>query len=173
MIYKKSRKKSALTMIEILIAMFILGLTLLSFLRVTQSSRQGAMDAYYEFLAQSLASEALEVFRGMGYKWLTNCMNGTGAIKEFPADGQFHDVEDINLAGTSNISGGSNIPSTVKLDRPAEASLFQRSIELKPVGGINAVKIEVRIRPKTMSNVAVWLSRSEIKMSALVFEIKP
>ena len=54
-------ENSGFSFIEVLIGMVILQIALLSFFLINQSSSSQSMDAYYEFLANSLGNEVIEV----------------------------------------------------------------------------------------------------------------
>ena len=66
------RRVLGLSLLEIVIAMFFMSIAILSFFTMNQASNQSSMDAYYEFLAFSLAREPIEVFRGFGYDYLAS-----------------------------------------------------------------------------------------------------
>ncbi|MGM0599686.1 MAG: type IV pilus modification PilV family protein, partial [Candidatus Rifleibacteriota bacterium] len=112
----KQRKK-AFTMLEIVIAMAFLSIAILSILWMNKASNEGSMDAYYEFLAFSLAREPIEIFRGFGYDSLEEIVDhNVSPVSRYPLG-----EADIDFDATSD------------LQYPAEARLFKREIELSKV----------------------------------------
>lgn len=152
----KNRKK-AFTMLEIVIAMAFLSIAVLSILWMNKASNEGSMDAYYEFLAFSLAREPIEIFRAFGYDCLEDIVDGNiSPPSRYPVGG-FTDV---------------NFDSTSDLQYPAEARLFERKIELskESSGDLNAIKIKVTVSAKGSSKVDVWMRRNSVSLESLVME---
>lgn len=137
--------------------MAFLSIAILSVLWMNRSSNQGSMDAYYEFLAFSLAREPIEIFRGFGYDCLKEIANGNVAAPSRYPVGSFVDID---------------FDSMSDLQYPAEARLFQRKIELNTVnhGDLNGVKIKVTVAAKGQSKVDVWMSRKAVSLESLVME---
>jgi hypothetical protein len=150
-------KKRAFSLLEIIIAMAFLSVALLSMFWVNRSANQGAMDAYYEFLAFSLAREPIEIFRGFGYDYLKMVANGNIAPPAWYPVGVFKDI-DFDLMSD--------------MQYPAEARLFQRMIELSPVtaGQIKGIRIKVTVAARGQSRVDVWMSRKSVSLESLVME---
>ncbi len=149
--------KKGFSLIEIIVAMAFLSIAILSIFMVNRSSNQGSMDAYYEFLAFSLAREPIEIFRGFGYDTLKEIYDGNISP---PARYKVGDFEDIEFDALSD------------LQYPAEARLFARKIELEHVntGDLNAIKIKVTVAAKGQSKVEVWMSRKAVSLESLVME---
>ncbi|MFZ2958445.1 MAG: prepilin-type N-terminal cleavage/methylation domain-containing protein [Candidatus Ozemobacteraceae bacterium] len=137
------------TMIEVLIAVTIMAVALLGLLTLNSSSNRGAMDAYFELLGVQLAQEPIEVFQTFGYSWV---------------DAYRDDLTDYPL----NV--WKDIPPAARY--PAEATMFQRRIELTQLteNGLNFYRMCVRVAPKGDNRVKNWLSRPEISMEALIAE---
>lgn len=156
----KRHEKRAFTLVEILVAMIFLSLALLAFLWMNQASNKGAMDAYYEFTALSLAMEPIEIFRGLGFEWLKEYGKSIPINPEYPLK-TWTQVSDTSDADTS---------------RPSEVTFFSRHIEVDnlPVQeSPQGMKITVSVRPAGQNRVMAWLSRSEIQVSVLLFERPP
>lgn len=155
-------KKRGFSMLEIVIAMAFLSIAILSILWMNRSSNQGSMDAYYEFLAFSLAREPIEIFRGFGYDCLKDIAeNKVSPPSRYPVVGNpasgFVDIE---------------FDSMSDLQYPAEARLFQRKIELTDIssGDLQGIKIKVTVAAKGQSKVDVWMSRKAVSLESMVME---
>lgn len=150
-------KKRAFTLLEVIIAMAFLSVAILSMFWMNRASNQGSMDAYYEFLAFSLAREPIEVFRGFGYDYLKMVADGNVSPPAWYPVGTLKDIEFDMMSD---------------MQYPAEARLFQRLIELTPVTGgkLKAVKIKVTVAAKGQSRVEVWMSRKAVSLESLVME---
>ena len=111
-------KKRGFSLLEVIIAMAFLSVAILSMFWMNRASNQGSMDAYYEFLAFSLAREPIEVFRGFGYDYLKMIADGNVSPPSWYPVGAMKDIE-FDLMSD--------------MQYPAEARLFQRLIELTPV----------------------------------------
>ena len=137
--------------------MAFLSIAILSIMWMNRSSNQGSMDAYYEFLAFSLAREPIEIFRGFGYK----------CLKEI-ADGNVSPPSRYPVGAFANI----DFDAMSDLQYPSEARLFQRQIELTPVnsGNLNGIRIKVTVAAVGQSKVDVWMSRKSVSLEALVME---
>ncbi|MFZ5949220.1 MAG: type IV pilus modification PilV family protein [Candidatus Rifleibacteriota bacterium] len=150
-------RRRAFSLLEIVIAMAFLSIAILSVLWMNRSSNQGSMDAYYEFLAFSLAREPIEIFRGFGYDCLKDIVNGnTSPPSHYPV-GSFIDID---------------FDAMSDMQYPAEARLFQRQIELTSIssGGLNGIKIKVTVAARGQSKVDVWMSRKAVTLESLVME---
>ncbi|RCK79453.1 MAG: hypothetical protein OZSIB_0093 [Candidatus Ozemobacter sibiricus] len=149
--------RRAFTLIEVLVAMIFLSLALLSLMWMNQASTRGAMDAYYEFLGQSLAQEPLEVYRALGYDWLARNPSG---------------LPDLPIGAWQDVSDG----PTPDLGRPAEAGFFSRLIETARITdgtGLSALRLTVTVRPRQLGRVEAWLTRNQITRTALLFPRPP
>ncbi len=149
------RPMRAFTLLEVMLAALFLGITLMSLLTVVSSSSQGAMDAYYEFLAQSLCREPIEVFRGMGYRFVSTYAQHP--LSEFP--------EGWNPVVSADTAAGSGW-------RPIEAAQFKRLIEITPADGqgLRAMKVRVVVAPIGGGKIAGWLRRDQIALESLIVE---
>ncbi len=145
------------TLLEILLAVFLLSLAVLSVFWTIDQSNRGALDAQYEFLAQSLLREPIEVFRGLGFRRLSEYESRP--LADYPL-------------GWSSL--GNPIPGG-GIQRPVEAADFRRHIELKRVDreGHQAIRVTVRVHPVDESRVMSWLSRKEISLEGLILEKLP
>lgn len=155
-------KKRGFSLLEIVIAMAFLSIAILSILWMNRSSNQGSMDAYYEFLAFSLAREPIEIFRGFGYDCLKDIAeNRASPPSRYPVVGN-------NTSGFVDIE----FDSMSDMQYPAEARLFQRQIEFTKVdtGGLNGIRIKVTVAAKGQSKVDVWMSRKSVSLESLVME---
>jgi hypothetical protein len=149
--------KKAFTMLEIVIAMAFLSIAILSILWMNKASNEGSMDAYYEFLAFTLAREPIEIFRGFGFECLEEIADGNVSPPSRYPVGDFAAID---------------FDSTSGLQYPSEARLFERKIELSRVnsGDLNAIKIKVTVSAKGSSKVDVWMRRNSVSLESLVME---
>ena len=149
--------KRAFSLVEILVALLFISLTLFSLFQLNQQSSKGSMDAYYETLALSLAREPLEVFRGLGFAWLDDCLNGkVPPLAEFPFDDQ--------VVGEDPAS---------EFTYPTEASQFRRRIDVEPCSdqGLRGYRIVVQVYPSGENFVQKWLSRKKIELRGVIVEL--
>ncbi len=150
-------KKRGFSLLEVIIAMAFLSVAILSMFWMNRASNQGSMDAYYEFLAFSLAREPIEVFRGFGYDYLKMIADGNVSPPAWYPVGTMKDIEFSLMSD---------------MQYPAEARLFQRLIELTPVtaGKLQGMRIKVTVAVKGQSRVEVWMSRKAVSLESLVME---
>lgn len=150
-------KKRAFSLLEIIIAMAFLSVAILSMFWMNRASNQGSMDAYYEFLAFSLAREPIEIFRGLGYDYLKMIADGNIAPPSWYPVGSFKNIE-FDLMSD--------------MQYPAEARLFERLIEIIPVssGNLNGMRVRVTVAAKGQSRVEVWMSRKSVSLESLIME---
>lgn len=143
--------RTGFTFLEVMVAVFILAVALLSLFAVISTAGRGTMDAYFEQMALSLAKEPIEVFQAFGYHWLALGK----PLPEFPP-------------GWSEVPGTPDSP----ILHPAEANQFQRHISLEPLerDGIRGFLVQVTVRPRGMGRVAAWLSRNDLVLSAFIME---
>lgn len=139
--------------------MFFLSIALLALLWMNRGANRAAMDAYYEFLASSLAREPIEVFRGQGFQWLEKYQKGEIPTLEDYVLGET-DLEDRPFA---------------RIQRPPEAAGFRRRITVTPVqmpdNSLKGFKVRVAVFPRASSRVSVWLSGGgEVALEALIFD---
>lgn len=135
--------RDGFTMIEIVVVAALMVTALGSVIWMNINSQKGSADAYYDYLALTLAKEPLEFFRGHGYKWTKDYL--AGAIEKTP--GLVPDEE-------------YKIPSTGEV-YPCEAGNFNRFIAIEPFpeeGGdapdaIRGFKIIVSVTQKDESPI--------------------
>jgi hypothetical protein len=55
---------------------------------------------------------------------------------------------------------------------PAEAAMFKRLIELKPVshGNLNAIQIRVTVAARSSSRIEVWMRKRTVSLESLILE---
>ncbi|MBI3038510.1 hypothetical protein HYY75_05580 [bacterium] len=155
---QKSKKKCVgFSLLELIIGMLFMTWALLGFLALNSSSKQGAMDAYFEFIGFQAAQEAIEVLESFGYRWLlTRYMEpNVNPLSEYPKR-EWHNV----------------IPKE-NFYYPEEVGYFDRWIEVEKIssGESNAIRITVKVKPKGQSKAMAYLNSSKnISLSTLVFE---
>ena len=138
--------------------MMFLTFALLGMMQMNRISNRGAMDTQYELLAQCLAQEPIEVFQHLGYSWLDGVVKGATGLAAYPIGGGLKDFADDPQSG---------------VQYPVDAIHLQRRIEVEPVpenAGVKAYKVIVTILSKEGGAAAVWLSRNQVRMEALVVE---
>jgi prepilin-type N-terminal cleavage/methylation domain-containing protein len=148
-------KSRGFSFVEFLVAMMILSVSILSLLWMSSYSKKGSMDAYYEFLAFSLAKEPIEVFRAFGYQWLQDY--DSHPLARYP----------VNV-GPAAIGNNPTDPD----QHPFEASQFVRSISLAPADhqGLRAFKVTVEVGPAGKNRVETWLRKDNVQLEALIVE---
>lgn len=156
----KMRRRKAMSLIEVLIAVFFLSVAVLSYFVLNQMSNKGTIDAYYEMLAYSLAREPIEVFRGLGYDYLSGIVLGETKPPEwYPTN---VGPKDIVMDPLSD------------LQYPAEAALFQRNIELdfdtSKDGTIKGISVVVTVEPKGESKAEKWLGNRTFSLKSFIVE---
>jgi len=147
------KKRRGFSFIEVLIGMVILQIALLSFFLINQSSSSQSMDAYYEFLANSLGNEVIEFVQGLGYEWAVKYLDKP---ELFPL-GVWHGVLEKPLfAATSYFR---------------ECDSFERLINMQKVSSSgDGILVNIEIRVKSGNKVKSWLSRGELAFSTIVME---
>jgi Tfp pilus assembly protein PilV len=153
-----TRNKLGLSLLEIVIAIFFMSIAILSFFTMNQASNRSSMDAYYEFLAFSLAKEPIEVFRGFNYDYLSAIVfQGAAPPSIYPTDGNFHDI---------------TFDPTIDMQYPSESTLFQRKIELSAVSGsiLKGIKIKTTVAVKGSSRAEAWMSNKAVELEAVIME---
>lgn len=154
----KNKKTLGMSLLEVIIAMFFMSIAILSFFTMNQASNKSSMDAYYEFLAFSLAREPIEVFRGFGYDYLASILfEDASPPAWYSIDSNFHDIQ---------------FKPTADMQYPAEASLFQRNIQLESVakGNLKAIKIKVTVAVKGQSRAEIWMRKKTVQLESIVME---
>jgi len=143
-------RKQAFSFVELLMAVLIVS-SLLCFLPViNQVSKKQTLDAYYGFMATSIAIETLELFRGLGYEW----------VEEFESSPEF--FQDSKNA-TEHSPFGANYP--------ADAAMFQRIVSVNKQ--MNCFQVTVTVIPVAQGKVANWFGLNKVELSTLIFRNKP
>lgn len=133
--------------------MFIMSVALLSYFFINQASSSQSMDAYYEFLGQTIGNETIEFCQGMGHAWAVKYMDKPDI---FPLK-EWHGVLDK--------------PIFSKTSYFRECDSFERIVEMTKVsGGGSGILISVGIRVKTGNKVRAWMSRSQLEFATVVME---
>ncbi len=153
------KKRKAFTLVEIMIAMFLMMVVILSIFMLNQKANESSMDSYYEMLCFSLAREPIEVLRSFGYETVMKIKDNPGLMPKQYSD-SFVDFADIDI----NPSDVDNYPFSY----PNEALNFQRSITLEDgsENGINYVKVTVIIQPRGSSKAESWMRQKAGIMNA-------
>lgn len=152
-------RRKAFTLIEIMIAMFMMAIVILGYYALNQTSSKSSMDAYYEMLCFSLAREPIEIFRGMGFESVEKIAKDPSLCPP-----PYKIGEEVDLVFNSN----PNIPYTPEVEN------FKRLITLTPIQNkkdsnkIEAFKINVKIIRKGSTKAEVWLSRGTIELESMI-----
>lgn len=148
-------KRKAFSMIEILIAIVVMSVALLSFFIINQSSNSKSMDAYYEFLGESLGSETIDFCRGMGYNWAMKYL-----VKPdiFPLN-KWHNCLEYPIFGKTTYF--------------RECGSFERKVNFSKVKLANeeGIFVTVEIRTKEDTKVKSWLSRNKLYFSTMIEKV--
>jgi type II secretory pathway pseudopilin PulG len=157
----RRNRVSGFTLIEIMIAFFLLSLAMFGILQLQRLSNLRSADAYLELLAAQLAKEPVEVYRGLGYEWIARHLDDT--LADYP----FYQDQDIAQSSFAD-------------DYPNEARGFSRFInvtreEVSVPGGkkMNAFRLSVTVEPKRPSWVGTWFTRpkgEKVTVETLVVE---
>lgn len=136
---------------EVLLAVFILGLTSVSaFYMISVSGRETA-NAYHQLICEQAGQEIIEVFRTIGFNRLSEC----------------HDqqIAGYRLNEWQAVSDASQTPP---ITRPAICAAFERKItmQLLEKDGINAILLNVAVRPQRDGAASV----AESNYSAILVE---
>ncbi|NLI74944.1 MAG: prepilin-type N-terminal cleavage/methylation domain-containing protein [Candidatus Riflebacteria bacterium] len=155
-------RRRGFSLIEVLIACFLLAVVLLSLLWMNRHSHLSSMDAYYEGIAMSVAREPLEIFRGMGYAWLDLYRQGKADLSGSPVlqacpHGSWYNIADAEEGLY-----------------PSEACDLKRLITVAPADadGMKGFQITVDVAPAQQTRVDTWLSRDVVTLKSFVSEKK-
>ena len=152
-IMRENRKRRGFSLIETLIGMVIMAVALLSYFLINQASSSQSMDAYYEFLGQTLGNETIEFCQGMGFDWAGKYLQNPDL---FPL-GEWHGVIDR--------------PIFSKTSYFRECDSFERLVNMSKVsGGGEGILVTVGIRVKSGNKVRAWMSRSQLEFATIVME---
>ena len=152
----KHSNSFAFSMIEVLIAIFVMSVALLSFFSINQSSNSKSMDSYYEFLAGSLGEETINFCRGMGADWAIGYMKLPKNKQDIFPLGRWCNCKDKPICKGCYYF--------------RECSSFERKVVFKPVkkDGETGVLVNVLIRTVKNKKARSWLSRDSIAFSTLL-----
>lgn len=145
-------RRLAFTLIEILVCLGILSACLLPLYFATSVANRGSMDTYYEFLAEALAQEPIEVFRAIGYRALVDYTKQP--LPDYPLGWQDLAAQDWQKM-------------------PAEAGVFRRLIEIVPATRDSDDPPALLVRVTVAPTGSTWLTRSQIVAETLIVEDTP
>lgn len=152
-ILPKNKYRRGFSLIEVLIGMVIMSVALFSYFLINQASSSQSMDAYYEFLGQTLGNETIEFCQGMGHAWALKYMEKPDL---FPLN-EWHGVLDQ--------------PIFSKTSYFRECDSFERIVNMNKVtGGGDGILITVGIRVKSGNKVRAWMSRTQLEFATVVME---
>ncbi len=118
---------------EILLAIFILGLTSVSAFYMISASGRETANAYHQLISEQIGQEIIEVFRTIGFNRLSEC----------------HDQQ---IAGyrLNEWQALSDASQNQRIMRPDICTAFERKItmQLLEKDGINAILLNVAVRPR-------------------------
>ncbi len=172
-------KKKAFTLVELLIAIFILQLSLMAFFTVNQSTSSRGMEAYYKFMAYSLGKEVIDFSQGMGYRWAKAHLDSKES-KPFPlsdcSSGPWHKVTD-HLIFSKNLNDEDVDVNDAYF---SECKSFERRIEFKEIKAdqpdgksVNGILITAQLRIQKGSRAAKYLKNEVMNFSTTVLELIP
>lgn len=146
-------QRKAFSMVEIIIALVVMQFALFSFFMINHSSNSKTMDAYYEFLGESLGEEVIDFCQGMGYKW---------ALKY---------IKSPDLFPLNTWHGCLDKPIFERDSYFRECDSFERKVRFsKQTKDGNSILITIEIRTKEKTKVKSWLSQNSLWFSTLLVE---
>ena len=152
-IFQKNKQYRGFSLIEVLLGMVIMAVALLSYFLINQASSSQSMDAYYEFLGQTLGNETVEFCQGMGHAWALKYMEKPDI---FPLN-EWHGVL--------------NKPIFAKTSYFRECDSFERMVNMSKIsGGGEGILVTVGVRVKSNNKVRSWMSRSQLEFATVVME---
>ncbi|GAB1353448.1 hypothetical protein MASR1M12_21840 [Erysipelotrichia bacterium] len=118
---------------EILLAIFILGLTSVSAFYMISASGRETANAYHQLISEQIGQEIIEVFRTIGFNRLSECHD------QQIAGYRLNEWQALSDASQSQL-----------ITRPAICAAFERKItmQLLEKDGINAILLNVAVRPQ-------------------------
>lgn len=124
------------------------------FLLITGASRS-SMDSYYEQLALQIAREPVEVFRSFGYERLLKA-----------------DVNPVADYLVNQWQVMTQFSSESGIDRPEEAGLFERLIELQHIDQPphKGFLVKVSVRPLKTEKAVVYARKQSVEFSGVIWE---
>ncbi len=116
---------------EVLLAIFILGLTSVSAFYLISASGRETANAYHQLVSEQIGQEAIEVFRAIGFNRLSECHE--------------QQIASYRLNEWQAVSDTGQKPHIV---RPDICSAFERKItmQLLEKDGINAILLNIAVR---------------------------
>lgn len=141
------------SMVEALLALFFLSVVLTGLITFIGQTGRTSLDAQYELLAFQIAREPIEVFRGFGADWVRRNYLGSGKPHES------YPLAPTDLSALDPLC----------LKYPGEAQSFVREIMVEPSGTSQAVKVTVRVGPKSKTRAGkLWKGKSTVELRALL-----
>jgi len=151
--FQGNRKKRGFSLIEVMIGSVIMAVALFSYFLINQASSSQSMDAYYEFLGQTIGNETIEFCHGMGHAWALKYMEKPDM---FPLN-EWHGVLEKPIFSVTSYF--------------RECDSFERMIIMSKVsGGGDGILITVGVRVKSGNKVRAWMSRSQLEFATVVME---
>jgi len=118
---------------EVLLAIFILGLTSVSAFYMISASGRETANSYHQLICEQISQEVIEVFIAIGFNRLSEC----------------HEQQ---IAGyrLNEWQAASDDGQKAKIMRPDICAAFERKItmQLLEKDGINAILLNVAVRPR-------------------------
>lgn len=118
---------------EVLLAIFILGLTSVSAFYMISASGRETANAYHQLISEQIGQEVIEVFRTIGFNRLSEC----------------HEQQ---IAGyrLNEWQAISDTTQNQHIRRPDICAAFERKItmQLLEKDGINAILLNIAVRPR-------------------------
>lgn len=143
------------SLIEILIAIFILSIISSGIFLFITGANRSSMDSYFEFMAMQVAKEPVEVFKCFGYSRVSKAQ--TQPIADYLLN-QWQEVEQF-----SNETG---------IDRPEETEFFERLIEATPFedSGLKGVIVKVSVRAFKPGKAKTYVRKGIVEFSGIIWE---
>jgi prepilin-type N-terminal cleavage/methylation domain-containing protein len=169
-------RRKGFSLVELMIAITILLISLLTFFMVNQSTSSRSMESYYKYMAYSLGNEVINYCQGMGYQWAKAHKDTAGATKPFPLN-DWHKVVD-NLIFTEGEDGEELLLTDTYF---SECNIFERKVEFKEVkipatnGSrfFNGIRVIVNLRMKSNRKISNFLKSGAVKFASTIMEVKP
>lgn len=152
------KNSHAFTLVEIMLAMFMLAIVILGLFTLNQSSSKSSMDAYYQMLAYSLAREPIEIFRGFGFDIVNKIEKKEIAVPApYNKIGEYVEIK---------------FDPKVELQYPNDAEYFQRRIDLEPINNNKGILITVSVARKGATKAELWMRNKTIVLKSIIMERK-
>jgi hypothetical protein len=139
---KNKRTPGGFSFPEVVIAALFLMLSLVFIYSLISTSSRGAMDAYHETIAFTLAQEGLEMVAGVGFDSLNNQRMMAEIEGKLGTLGTFHPVQTISL------------PKDMQILYPQDYQRFERMVEVEAVDPrIFLVRVTVQLRENLLGKL--------------------